>query len=292
MNMDINIQQIPVESLTLLPDLSIDILRLDAIHTQISGNKYFKLIKNIEQARKQGCHQIVTLGGAYSNHLHATAYLCNSLGMDSVGIIRGQQQSNATLTDCANWGMEFCFTDYKNWVNLNYKQLQQQIAAEYPNAYYIPMGGDNMLGVEGMQYLEQYFAPYTTIVCSVGTGTTLAGIVKHTNASQHVIGIQAVKDANVQNNIAYKSGATHFTLLDAFTFGGFAKYDNRLVQFMQMMQHQHQLPLDFVYTAKTMYALYHGYLQTYIPPNQKILFVHTGGLQGNRGVEDIWNIYQ
>jgi 1-aminocyclopropane-1-carboxylate deaminase len=80
--------------------------------------------------------------------------------------------------------------------------------------------------------------------------------------------------------------------LDAFTFGGFAKYDNRLVQFMQMMQHQHQLPLDFVYTAKTMYALYHGYLQTYIPPNQKILFVHTGGLQGNRGVEDIWNIYQ
>jgi 1-aminocyclopropane-1-carboxylate deaminase len=291
MNMVINTQQIPIDQLQLLPDLSIDILRLDAIHPQVSGNKYFKLIKNIELAQQQGYQQIVTLGGAYSNHLHATAYMCNTLGMQSIGVIRGQEVSNHTLQECATWGMQFCFTDYKNWVNINYKQLLENIATSYPNAYFIPMGGDNLLGVAGMQLLEPYFANYDTIICSVGTGTTLAGIVKYTNVKQHIIGIQAVKDANTHSNIAYKSGGTHFTLLDAFTFGGFAKYDNRLLQFMQIMYTQFGLQLDFVYTAKTLYALYHGHLQTAIGDSKNILFVHTGGLQGNRGVPEIAEIY-
>jgi 1-aminocyclopropane-1-carboxylate deaminase len=289
--MVINTTQIAIDTIQLLPNLQVDVLRLDTIHPQISGNKYFKLIKNIEEAQQQGYQQIVTLGGAYSNHLHALAYMCHSMGMQSIGVIRGAEVTNHTLQDCAAWGMQFCFTDYQNWVNINYKQLLQNIATTYPNAYFIPMGGDNLLGVAGMQLLEPYFAPYKTILCSVGTGTTLAGIVKYTNPTQHIIGIQAVKDANIQSNIAYKSGGTHFTLLDAFTFGGFAKYDIRLIDFMQTMYEQFGLQLDFVYTAKTLYALYHGHLNAYIANNTKVLLIHTGGLQGNRGVPEIADIY-
>jgi 1-aminocyclopropane-1-carboxylate deaminase len=291
MNMDINLQQIPIETIELRDNFWIDIMRLDALHPQISGNKYFKLIKNIDEAIKGGFKQIVTLGGAYSNHLHATAFLCNQYGLKSVGVVRGQSTSNETMEDCAKWGMEFCFTDYLNWVNLNYKQLLENIKQQYPDAYYIPMGGDNLLGVEGFSLLQNQLQDYGTIICSVGTGTTLAGLRKHTQAHQQVIGVQAVIDKNVKGNIAYKSGLDQFVLIDNYTFGGFAKYDRNLIDFMKYIYKYFKLPLDFVYTAKTLYALYLGDLDKHIVPNQKVLFVHTGGLQGNRGIDVFRNMY-
>jgi len=292
MNMDIDLQNIPVESIALRTNLNIDILRLDAIHPEISGNKYFKLINNIKEATEAGYQQIVTLGGAFSNHLHATSYLCSQLGLQSIGIIRGQKVFNPTLIDCSKWGMKFGFTDYFNWVNLNYKQLKENIAAQYPEAFFIPMGGDNLQGVEGFSLLKNYLAPYDVIICSVGTGTTLAGIRKYTKDHQTIIGIQSVKDAKVKANVAFKSGSNNFMLLDNHTFGGFAKFDNNLVDFMRFIFLTFQLKLDFVYTAKSMYALYVGDLDAYIKPSDKVLFIHTGGLQGNRGAEAMNEIFK
>jgi 1-aminocyclopropane-1-carboxylate deaminase len=291
MNMDINVDQIRIDTLQLRQNQTIDILRLDTIHENVSGNKYFKLIHNVNDAIAKGHRQIVTLGGAFSNHLHATAYLCNQLNIQSIGIIRGQEVSNPTLTDCANWGMEFCFTDYVNWVNINYKQLRANIANQYPDAYFIPMGGDNMLGVDGMQLIQNQIANYDVIICSVGTGTTLAGVIKYSLPHQFIIGIQAVKDATVLENIKYKSGKENFILLDEFTFGGFANHDARLIHFMQQIQDNYGLPLDFVYTAKSLFAYCNGACDTFINPYQKVLFIHTGGLQGNRGVSDVMKVY-
>jgi 1-aminocyclopropane-1-carboxylate deaminase len=289
--MDINTDYIRIDTLQLRQNQTIDILRLDTIHENLSGNKYFKLVKNVNDAIANGYQQIVTLGGAYSNHLHATAYLCQQLQLKSVGVIRGQKVENPTLTDCANWGMQFCFTDYVEWVNINYKQLRANIAAQYPDAYFIPMGGDNMLGVDGMQLIQNHIANYDVIICSVGTGTTLAGIVKYSAPHQLVIGIQAVKDDKVFENIKFKSGKNNFLLMDNFTFGGFAKHDAKLVHFMKQMQQNYNLPLDFVYTAKSLFAYCHGGLDAHIHPYQKVLFVHTGGLQGNRGAEEVMAVY-
>jgi 1-aminocyclopropane-1-carboxylate deaminase len=291
MNMDINVDQIRIDTFPLRPQQTIDILRLDTIHSNVSGNKYFKLVNNVKDALTKGYMQIVTLGGAFSNHLHATAYLCNELHIESIGVIRGQKVFNPTLIDCAKWGMEFCFTDYMQWVNLNYKQLRENIATQYPDAYFIPMGGDNMLGVDGMQLLQKYMADYDIIICSVGTGTTLAGIIKYSAPHQFVIGVQAVKDAKVRDNIVFKSGKENFVLIDDFTFGGFANHDARLIHFMKQMYTNYNLPLDFVYTAKSLFAYCNGGLDAYINPYQKVLFIHTGGLQGNRGVPEIMDIY-
>jgi 1-aminocyclopropane-1-carboxylate deaminase len=290
--MDINLDAIPIQQILINKNIAIDVLRLDAIHETISGNKYFKLIKNIELAKQNGYSKIVTLGGAFSNHLHATAFICKQLGLQSIGVIRGAPTSNPTIKDCENWGMSFCFTDYLHWVNINYKQLLANIEVQYPDAYFIPMGGDNMAGVEGIALLQNYFFHYDCIICSVGTGTTLAGIRKYTLPHQTVIGVQAVQDNSVAKNIAYKSGNENFVLINNCTFGGFAKYDAQLIAFMQWCYNAYQLPLDFVYTAKTMYALCSGQLNEYVDENKKILLLHTGGLQGNRGVAEIENIYR
>ncbi len=287
--MDIKAAQLAVDSLPIqtiqTPFESVDILRLDLLHPQISGNKFFKLLYPVQDAIAVKAKSIVTLGGAFSNHLHATAYYCHLLKIPCHGIVRGNEVSNPTLDDCKNWGMQLHFTNYEYWAN-NPEKLQAVLSEKFADSFYIPLGADTQLGTKGFQLLRKQLAPYTHIICSVGTGTTLAGLGLASPASASMIGVQAVVDDTIANKMQQFCKTKKFQLIEEFTFGGFAKYNDDLLIFMKEQLINFNLPLDVVYTAKTWYAIWHGGLQKIIPSSKKnkILFVHTGGMQGNRGV--------
>jgi 1-aminocyclopropane-1-carboxylate deaminase len=263
---------------------TLHILRLDEMHPQVNGNKFFKLYYNIEHAIQKGYASIVSTGGAYSNHLHALAAYTNLLNLQSIGIVRGTPVKNTTLSDCKKWGMQLHFAGYTNWHHKPAIEIELYIKQLYPQAYYIPLGGENNLGAQGFNLLQPYFKNYNTIITSVGTGTTLAGVLNNIPSTTHVIGIQAVKDASVPAAIAALSTNSNYTLLNDYTFGGFAKHIPNLLQFIQQMHTEYNLPLDIVYNAKAMYALQNKEVQKLINFNKPVLYIHTGGLQGNRSI--------
>ena len=265
-------------------NVALDVLRLDALHTIVSGNKWFKLQYYLQDAFEKNYSTIATFGGAYSNHIVATAYASNQQNFACIGIIRGEEprELSHTLQQAEALGMQLQFVSrlaYKN------KPLLQQ---NLQNVYWISEGGYGILGMRGATDILA-FVPglknYTHIVCAVGTGTTLAGIINATT-QQTVIGISAMKGNNelcqqVTNLLNEKKHGKVFSIVHDYHFGGYAKYNGVLLQYMNDIWSKHQLPTDFVYTAKAMFATEQLIKQESIPQQSKVLLIHTGGLQGN-----------
>ena len=269
-----------------LPD-NIDVLRLDRIHPVVSGNKWFKLKYHLQEAIKQHAAGIVTFGGAWSNHLVATAFACRQAGLHSIGIIRGEEpaQLSATLQDASEYGMQLKFVSRSAYTDYQPKQ--------FPDHYIVPMGGQSHLGVMGAAEIlslipyEQY--PY--IACAVGTGTMMAGLVRASLPHQLVIGISSLKipagtDNSLHHFVAQQTGRKNFTILSEYHFGGYAHKTNHLFQFMNDLYDQHHLPTDFVYTGKLLFGIMHVVSTGYSPAGSRILVIHSGGLQGNRSLPD------
>lgn len=268
----------------------VDVLRMDKIHTVVSGNKWFKLSGYLQQAQQAGKKTLATFGGAYSNHIVATAYAAQMYKLKSVGIIRGEKPAllSHTLQNALAYGMELLFvsrTDYKDKASL-------QINIDPQNAYYwIPEGGYGKLGADGIRDMLKGIPvwDYTHLVTAVGTGTTMAGLIQGTLPYQKIIGIPVL---NNQDSIMQEIKALlndqqmekDFQILPDYTFGGYAKKTADLITFMNQTYQSVKLPLDFVYTAKAFYGL-NDYLQiTDLPTDSKVLFLHTGGLQGNQSL--------
>lgn len=266
--------------------VSLHVARLDALHPVISGNKYFKLKYNIVQAVNERKKGIVSFGGAYSNHLAAAAYACKEAGLKSYAIVRGENTNHLshTLKFCREQGMQMEFINrqaYKNKEAL-YQYYQQKL-----NDYYlVPEGGDNQNGEKGCteilpQINDSY--KYTHIVCAIGTGTTLRGLVKSSLPHQKIIGIVVLKGAEDMNNsiAANLTAYQNFELNHQYHFGGYAKKNNALIKFMNHFYTQHKIPTDFVYTGKLLYAVNDLISKNYFPWESSILCIHSGGLQGN-----------
>lgn len=225
----------------LVKNIEAAVLRLDRIHPVISGNKWFKLKYHLQQAR--GSKGIVTFGGAWSNHLVATAFACRQAGLASMGIVRGEMMTK-TLEDARDYGMELRFvsrSDYRDYPT--------------PHDYYrVPMGGESPYGVAGASEILQLvdLTAYTHIACAVGTGTMMAGLMK---GSLPVIGISSLKIPSGSANI--------FT---GYHFGGYARYSDALISFMNELYQLHQLPTDFVYTAKLLYGVLDLAAKDYFAP--------------------------
>lgn len=270
-------------------DVYVDVLRLDKLHDVVSGNKLFKLKLPIDKALQTGVQTIITTGGLYSNHLIATAYACNASGLNSVGIIKAHQpiKLTATLEDCVALGMELFFMPP---VAFNDAETLQQKISTYNNNLWIDMGGYSLDGAQGCKEILSIVdtKKYTHIVTAVGTGTTLVGLCLGAGLHQKIIGISSMKENYaLQASIkALLEDNTHvpFNLLHDFHFGGFAKYSTALIDFMNTLYKQHQLPTDIVYTSKVFYAIYTLINTYYFPAHSKLLIVHTGGLQGNRSL--------
>jgi 1-aminocyclopropane-1-carboxylate deaminase len=285
--MQINTNLAKIQSLNLGKDqkVTIDVLRLDLIHPIISGNKWYKLRFYIEEAIKNGYTEIASLGGAYSNHIIATACASNANDLNCVGFIRGDKTEplSHTLQAAVNYGMQLEFisrAEYKNKDNLIKKNIQ-------PQRYWIPEGGYGILGARGAASIldKVPLKNYSHIIAAVGSGTMLAGLLNGSTENQTVIGISSQK-----NNFSLESEIIHLTQLENqhrlfmmhdYHFGGFAKHPAELLHFMADFWEKESIPTDLVYTGKVFFAVTDLLQKKYFKQGDSILVIHSGGLQGN-----------
>ena len=270
--------------------VSMAVLRLDKIHTIISGNKWFKLRYYLEDAIEQGKKGILTLGGAYSNHLVATAYACALTGLEAIGIVRGEEPRvySPTLTDASLYGMKFRFEPRQSFRNSDWFLRLQKDYSEY---LVIDEGGRGREGIKGAEEILQiqHVSDYSHILCAVGTGTMMTGLINSSSEAQHIIGIPVLKISQHPTNdiadfVTLNSSSNNFSFQYDFHFGGYAKRTPELLTFMNNWFSKHHIPTDFVYTGKLFYAAYALVSTEYFTPGSKILVVHSGGLQGNRSL--------
>lgn len=272
---------------------ALDMLRLDLVHPVISGNKWYKLRLNVMYAQDHGFKTILTFGGGYSNHLIATAYTARHLGLRSVGIVRGKYpQLTPTLEDCAAEGMELIFVTKEDYDRQGEPEWEQQLAAQFDSLYIVPEGGANEWGRKGAGLITKFIKPsYTHIALSVGSGTTMCGIRNKTMPDQHILGFAPMKKGvYLKDHIAPHLAPDHDTnwqLYDNWHFGGFGKWNDELVSFMNDFYELNNIPLDIIYTSKMMYGMRELIHTGHFTPSDKILCIHSGGLQGNASVKGL-----
>ena len=266
--------------------------RDDLLHPVISGNKWRKLKYILDHALSLNTYKIISMGGAYSNHLHALAYVGNKLGIATAAKIRGERPEvlNPTLSDLLAWGMSIEFVTRSDYRQLrtykNYDALPDLQAGEY----WLPEGGAMDLALQGVTDLVDEIAiDYDVLCVPCGTATTLAGIINAVPEDKQVIGFSALKgadflSADVQQMLKNKSCHIKdwFICLD-YHFGGFAKVNSGLLDFINSFEQAQGIKLEPIYTGKMLYGIYALIKQGFFKPGQRIIAIHTGGLQGNRG---------
>jgi len=276
-----------LDDLYMSKKISIDVLRLDLVHPIVSGNKWFKLKEYIREAQEQEKDTILTFGGAYSNHIVATAAACNAVGLKSIGLIRGEKPSSCspTLEQASSLGMQLVFVDRNTYSR---KQVPDHINIK--NVYVVNEGGYGIKAAKGaatiLDLVDQ--TKYTHVITAVGTGTTLAGIVEG-STQQECIGISVLKNnyslqAEI-NALLFQENKNRFTLIHDYHFGGYAKKTDGLINFMNSWFARTNIPSDFVYTAKLFFALDDLIKKNYFPEQSRLLAIHSGGLQGNRSLQ-------
>ncbi len=267
-----------------IPGLTADVLRLDVIDEVISGNKWYKLKKYIEDALKLKKKIIVTFGGAFSNHIVATAAACKLNNLECVGIIRGEepQKWSHTLIKAKQEGMKMVFISRDD-----YREKKIPVELLTKDHYLINEGGYGLPGAEGITDILKEFdtTNYSAILCAVGTGTMMAGLIKASLPGQQITGIPVLKNMpGIENEIKAllipEERLKAFNLVDHYHFNGYAKYSQKLINFMNDFFDINQIPLDFVYTGKLFFGVSQFTKQNNFS-GKKILIVHSGGLQGN-----------
>lgn len=269
------------------------IKRDDLIHPKVSGNKYRKLKYNLSEIRKEGKKQVITFGGAFSNHIHAVATACYYEGLTAIGIIRGElDEHNPTLKYCKNVGMELIPVSRSAYRDKENSPEIQQILARYPNAIVIPEGGTNDLALNGVadiidEIRSQDFPNPDYIVLASGTGGTTAGLLRSDNLHSKVLSFSTLNSKHLKNEILQLVKGKNADKLEVNTeyhFGGYAKWTEGLLRFIDDFERETLVPLDHVYNGKAMYGLMDLIQKDYFPRGTKILYLHTGGLQGKDGL--------
>ncbi|OTG63049.1 1-aminocyclopropane-1-carboxylate deaminase [Acinetobacter sp. ANC 3903] len=279
-------QSVTYQQLELNAPVTVTVKRLDQIHAQISGNKFFKLKYNFLDAEQQGLKKVLTFGGAYSNHIAATAYAAQLFGFASIGIIRGEELKdkalNHTLATAQQLGMQLHFVSRQHYREKNSPVFLEQLQQHYPEYYLIPEGGTNALAIQGCKEIltAEDRHNYDVICCAVGTGGTMTGLIEASSNHQHILGFSALKGDFLKSDVQQSTSKQNWQISDAYCCGGYAKTSPELLQFMQSFQNRHHLPLEQVYTAKMMYGLMDLIGQNHFPAGSRILVIHTGGLQG------------
>jgi 1-aminocyclopropane-1-carboxylate deaminase len=269
-------------------ELSVSMLRLDAIHPIVSGNKIFKLHYFLEEAGNSNHKKIITFGGAYSNHLAATAYACKEAGLKCIGIVRGEKQKKLshTLLFCRQNNMQLEFISRDVYKKINEENFQTELIKKYGDHTLIHEGGFSQKGVDGAKLICNYFnaKKISHICCAIGTSTTFAGLINGCNNQTEIEGFSVLKNLNdIEERLACLgvSSSKKYSVVHDYHFGGYAKKNNDLISFMNSFYESNKIPLDFVYTGKMMFGVYDLIQKNYYPGGSDILCIHTGGLQGN-----------
>lgn len=267
------------------------IKREDLLHPIISGNKFRKLKYNIQEAKRLGHTTLLTFGGAFSNHILAVAGAGVEFGFKTIGVIRGEEleskiQENPTLVKAQEFGMQFYFVSRTAYRDKESSSFISFLCEKFGNFYLVPEGGTNDLAIKGCEEIltsedKSYF---THIACAVGTGGTISGLINSSSEKQQIIGFSSLKGAFLSEVIRNFVSKTNWSINDNYHFGGYGKVTDELIQFLNSFYSQTVIPLDPVYTGKMVFGVLDWIEKGYFPENSKILMIHTGGLQGIKGM--------
>ncbi|WP_091473367.1 1-aminocyclopropane-1-carboxylate deaminase/D-cysteine desulfhydrase [Flavobacterium swingsii] len=273
--------------------ITLTIKREDLLHPFVSGNKFRKLKYNILKAKELNHDKLITFGGAFSNHIAAVAFACQEAGIESVGIIRGNElvgkiQENPTLLFAQNCGMKFEFVSREVYQNKMSESFISELNTKYGNHYLLPEGGTNVLAILGCEeILINEDAHFDYICCAVGTGGTISGIINSATPNQKILGFPALKGDFLKDEIRKFAKNNNWELIANYHFGGYGKVTDELIGFINQFYMDVKIPLDPIYTGKMVYGVMNLIANNYFPNGSKILMIHTGGLQGISGMNGL-----
>jgi 1-aminocyclopropane-1-carboxylate deaminase len=282
--------------------VTVQIKRDDLLHHIISGNKWRKLKFNLKHIQTQGFSGALSFGGSYSNHIHAFAFACFQLGIPSIGIIRGEPEyaTNYTLRWAQHWGMKCHFVDRKTYRRRFEPEFLTELALQYPNYFFIPEGGSNNLAIKGVAEVITELAQQTTfetLLTPVGSGGTLAGLIcgdvantNNTRQKHKLLGIAVLKQAEYLikevKNLLTIDGNNHnnWEVMTNFHRGGYGKFSPKDVSKIIEFNQESNLTFEPVYSGKMLLAFLELLEQGYFKEGERIVLLHTGGLQGLGGM--------
>jgi 1-aminocyclopropane-1-carboxylate deaminase len=264
------------------------IRREDLNHPYVSGNKWWKLKYNLEEAKHTGKKTLLTFGGAYSNHIYATAAASQELGFESVGIIRGEETLplNHTLSVAKSMGMRLHYVTRGQYRKKTEAAFMHQLRQQFGDFYLIPEGGTNELAVKGcIEFAKTLGDGFDYICCSVGTGGTLAGIINGLPGNKTILGFSSLKGGEfLQSDVErllHAGQHADWKIITGYPFGGYGKTTSALEEFKNAFEKRNKIPLDPVYTAKMMAGVFDLVQKNMFKKGSTLLAIHTGGLQGN-----------
>ena len=284
-------QDIPTQKIKISnPKVSLFIRREDLIHPFISGNKFRKLKYNLVQAKAENQKTLLTFGGAFSNHIAASAFAGREYGFKTIGIIRGDELEskiliNPTLKFAQECGMKFKFVTREKYRHKTEADFIENLKHEFGAFYYVPEGGTNEFAVQGCEeILSKEDSEYDFICCAVGTGGTVSGLINSSFPHQKVLGFPALKGDFLKDEIRKFVHKENWELITDYHFGGYGKVNPELIAFVNQFYLENQVPLDPIYTGKMVFGVIDLINTNYFPENSKILLIHTGGIQGISGM--------
>jgi 1-aminocyclopropane-1-carboxylate deaminase len=271
--------------------VSVSIKREDLLHPFISGNKYRKLKYNIKEALSEKKTTILTFGGAYSNHIAATAYAGFANGIKTIGVIRGEElqdnlddvlKTNKTLQFAKKHGMAFYFISREAYREKTNPKFIASLSEMFGDFYLVPEGGTNNFAIKGCEeILTDLDEKFDYICTAVGTGGTVSGLINSAKNNQKVFGFSALKGDFLKQKInQLAKNKNNWELITDFHFGGFAKITDELISFINAFKKEYKIALDPIYTGKMCYGIDVLIRDNYFPKGTKIIVIHTGGLQG------------
>lgn len=267
-------------------EVELFVKREDLNHPLVSGNKWWKLKYNLEEAKRSKHHTLLTFGGAYSNHIYATAAAAKALDFKSIGIIRGEasEKPSSTLLFAKEQGMQLEFVSREDYRNKTTEFFIADLQTKFGDFYFIPEGGTNALAIQGVEEFASKLKKekkFDFICCACGTGGTLAGLIKGL-PEKKVIGFSSLKGSFLNEEVSKWVGNeyTNWRVINDYHFGGYARYNEELLKFCNDFEKTHLISVEHVYTAKMFYGLFDLIKKNYFPKGSKILALHTGGLQG------------
>jgi len=275
--------------------IKVVIKREDLLHNEISGNKFRKLKYNLIKARKEKFDTLLTFGGAFSNHIAATAAAGKLFGFKTIGVIRGDElgldlnktlNNNPTLQLAHKYGMQFKFVSRADYRLKSKSEFSSKLHNEFGNFYELPEGGTNLLAIKGCEeILKPKDTDFDYICVAVGTGGTIAGIINSSKQNQNVLGFSVLKGNFLKKDITMLCKQKYnWKLITDYHFGGYAKVSKDFIIFINKFKEETHIMLDAVYTGKMMYGLADLIKKDYFNKGSKLLVIHTGGLQGNTGM--------
>ena len=270
-------------------EIKLFIKRIDQLNENNFGNKWFKLKYNLIRAKAKGAETILTFGGAYSNHIAATAYIARQHRFNSIGVIRGDEHFplNPTLSFAIENGMRLYYVSRNDYRLKSTDVFLEKLKRQFGDFYLIPEGGTNALALKGAEEILDTNDNQDYICCAVGTGGTIAGVINSICAGQKVIGFPVVNDLEMlQKNIETWTKESRWELINDYLYGGYAKVEASLVKFVTDFYLTYNIPLDIIYTGKMMMGIFDLIKHDYFSKGSRILAIHTGGLQGNKGMNE------